>query len=1049
MNRQRFNESLQSYLKACTETDWFTVGESYKFRFAKWLHSRVDFNRHTDEEILKICLDSQNEKYDGQTKGLNFLISSRRFGKEVIDIRDIKIIRHLFNGGELKKEIMTGTLPLTKFSVWLGTMIPEKFNTCPKVDLIHSLEYLFDEKGLPQKGFDSFIIAQELLKIVRSEFHKEADKFKSIFSSFEEIRDITPVIEVWLVQDFIFYIRYKILIDSEMFTWVPAFEELAAKLLTMRNDQPGIVERLIRSGITVGFNDIDKNNQTIQLREIDPFTVFASITKFGIEKVLELMPSIIRNFGLNSPVPKDAVGIPKTFPQNVWYFSFEKDRDPQVIPSLWDLFEQAMQGELDENLFSRVLKFPGVGISKLTGGFYKAQPNKYLTIDRNTVFYLRNIGVSTDIRTLQDYNKVIAEAKLNTNMKLYEISHVAYMENVYELEGPGEVEEEVTSYSSKVRYWIYAPGSSARYWDLYYNEGIMGLGPNELGDLKRYESRESIVEKLRELRNPEGSHKNDSLGSWQFLKLMKPGDIIIAKKGTGIFLGYGVVESEYYYDPNRNDYHHLRKVKWMKKGEWPEIKGKIVLKGLTDVTKYPEYTSRLKELLGINETETQISIVKPIIIENTGTQYWWLNANQKYWNIDNYKIGQVQTYTTHNEAGNKRRIYDYFKQLKPGDLIIGYQTTPSLKVKALFEVTNGISEDEEGREIISFIIKEFFPYQPTWEELKSNDQVNTSEVFVNNQGSLFKLSKSEFESIVDLCRQGKAEELETYNIEDALEEIFINEDQLKSILELLGYKKNIILQGPPGTGKTFLAKRLAYLCTGYKDKERIEMVQFHQSYSYEDFIQGYRPCEGNSFSLRNGVFYEFCIRAQRDPGNDYFFIIDEINRGNLGKIFGELMMLIEHDKRGKEFSIRLTYSDSDADKFFIPENLFIIGTMNTADRSLAIVDYALRRRFVFIDLKPAFKHPGFDKLLKSNHVLPSVIEKIKIRMDELNTVISGDDNLGKWFSIGHSYFCSHRNNHDEEWYKHIINNEIGPLLREYWFDDEQKAEENIKKLLRV
>jgi 5-methylcytosine-specific restriction enzyme B len=1047
LNKIKFNDSLQKYIQICIETNWLTEGELYKFKFANWLHDRIDFSNQTDDEILKICIESQNEKFDGHSKGLNFLVSSRRFGKEVIDEKDIRIIRDLFNGGEITKGKMTGTLALTKFSVWLATLLPEKFNTCPKIDLIHSLEYLFDMKGLPQKGYESFIQTQELLKILRSEIHRNIEQFLPVSAKIQELQIITPLTEVWLVQDYIFFIRNKILLDLEMFTWVPVFEELASKLLSLRNDQLGIIQRLISSGITVGFNDIDRNDQTIQLREIDPFTVFASVTKFGMDKVLEIMPAIIKNFNLKSTVPKDAVGIPKTFPQNVWYFSYEKDRDPQVIPSLWNLFEQAMKGEMNENLFLQVLKFPGVGISKLTGGLYKAQPDKYLTIDRNTVSYLRNLGVSTEIRTLQDYNNTINEARAKTNMKLYEISHVAYMENVYEKEDPDEVQDMNTPYSSLVRYWIYAPGSSAKYWDLYYNEGIMALGPNELGDLTRYVSRESIIDKLREFRNPEGSHKNDSLGSWQFLKLMKPGDIVIAKKGTGIFLGYGVVESEYYYDPNRTDYHHLRRVKWMKRGEWPEIKGKIVLKGLTDVTKYPEYVNRLKELLGINETRSQM--VKPVIIQNTEIRYWWLNANAKYWNIDNYQLGQVQTYTTHNDSGNKRRVYEYFKQVKPGDLIIGYQTTPSLKVKALFEATSGITEDEEAREVISFNIKEFFPYQASWDELKGNQRINSSEVFVNSEGSLFKLNADEFNAITELCRKGPEVELTPYSIKNALKEVFLSEDGLNSILHLLEYKKNLILQGPPGTGKTFVAKILAYLALGYKDASRIEMVQFHQSYSYEDFIQGYRPCDGNSFNLQNGIFFEFCLKAQRDPDHKYFFIIDEINRGNLSKIFGELMMLIEHDKRGKEFGIRMTYSRQDSERFYIPENLYIIGTMNTADRSLAIVDYALRRRFVFIDMKPAFSHKGFAELLKSNNVSESMISKIRSRMEDLNAIISGDDNLGKWFSVGHSYFCSKNNDEDEVWYNHIITNEIGPLLKEYWFDDEEKANENINKLNRV
>jgi 5-methylcytosine-specific restriction enzyme B len=193
----------------------------------------------------------------------------------------------------------------------------------------------------------------------------------------------------------------------------------------------------------------------------------------------------------------------------------------------------------------------------------------------------------------------------------------------------------------------------------------------------------------------------------------------------------------------------------------------------------------------------------------------------------------------------------------------------------------------------------------------------------------------------------KEKSCEPFPIETALDELFIGEDEFKKILQILKRKKNIILQGPPGVGKTFMAKRIAYAMMGFKDESRVEMIQFHQSYAYEDFIQGYRPTDDGHFNRCNGVFYEFCTRAKENPESPYFFIIDEINRGNLSKIFGELMMLIEHDKRGSNFEVSLTYARTNESKFHIPQNLYLIGTMNTADRSLAMVDYALRRRFSF------------------------------------------------------------------------------------------------------
>lgn len=266
--------------------------------------------------------------------------------------------------------------------------------------------------------------------------------------------------------------------------------------------------------------------------------------------------------------------------------------------------------------------------------------------------------------------------------------------------------------------------------------------------------------------------------------------------------------------------------------------------------------------------------------------------------------------------------------------------------------------------------------------------------------------------------------------------------------DALLYKKNIIIQGPPGTGKTFIARRLAYAILGKKDHSRVQMIQFHQSYSYEDFIQGYRPGDSGAFVLKNGVFFDFVKRAQADPGNKYFFIIDEINRANLSKVFGELLLLIEPDKRGADFSIPLTYSKETDDGFYVPDNLYLIGTMNTADRSITIVDYAVRRRFLFCTLKPELG-AKFEKYLIEKGIETQVINEIKSRIAALNETIAKDDkNLGPGFEIGHSFFCPMSEIKDARvWYNRVIELEIQPLLMEYWFDDTQKAVEQANALL--
>jgi len=271
---------------------------------------------------------------------------------------------------------------------------------------------------------------------------------------------------------------------------------------------------------------------------------------------------------------------------------------------------------------------------------------------------------------------------------------------------------------------------------------------------------------------------------------------------------------------------------------------------------------------------------------------------------------------------------------------------------------------------------------------------------------------------------------EEYTKDMFLQDVFIDEKKYDTILNLLKHKKNIILKGSPGVGKSYMAKKLAYSIVGEKDDSRVQMVQFHQSYSYEDFIMGYRPKE-DGFELRPGVFYEFCKKASVDA-RPHFFIIDEINRGNISKILGELMLLIEADKRGEKHEMRLIYGK---ELFYVPDNLYIIGMMNTADRSLAIIDYALRRRFSFIDREPAFDNETFKQNV--NDEFSSLINQVK----QLNVEIANDPNLGKGFRIGHSYFFEGLSSEE------IVEYDILPLLREYWDDDQDKILEWEQKLL--
>lgn len=293
------------------------------------------------------------------------------------------------------------------------------------------------------------------------------------------------------------------------------------------------------------------------------------------------------------------------------------------------------------------------------------------------------------------------------------------------------------------------------------------------------------------------------------------------------------------------------------------------------------------------------------------------------------------------------------------------------------------------------------------------------------------LSKVELNAadIVDNVQDLESGVNEKYGKDDFLAEVYITGAKYDRLLNVLKRKKNIILQGAPGVGKTFAAKRLAYAMMGEKDKERIEFIQFHQNYSYEDFMMGYKPTENGGFEMQYGVFYRFCKKAENNPEKDYFFIIDEINRGNMSKIFGELLLLIEKDYRGT--SSKLAYQNLN---FSVPENLYIIGMMNTADRSLAMIDYALRRRFSFFDMEPGFDTDGFKEYQEKlgSDKFNALIECIK----ELNNEIADDPSLGKGFCIGHSYFCGLQTDEcTQELLEGIVEYDILPMLSEYWFDN--------------
>lgn len=425
------------------------------------------------------------------------------------------------------------------------------------------------------------------------------------------------------------------------------------------------------------------------------------------------------------------------------------------------------------------------------------------------------------------------------------------------------------------------------------------------------------------------------------------------------------------------------------------------------------------------------------------------------------KIGDLSTYETKedlrqallvqysdktSQKNSAHALWQLVHDVKPGDVIFAKRGMSEIIGRGV--VVGDYEYVQGGDDRYSNLRRVRWTHKGSWPRDKRFAQKTLTDVtdytdFVAEVSAYFE-DEIEDDVIEEIGRDEPTPDYPEYGKEQFLSEAYMSEEQYDTLVGVLRSKKNIILQGAPGVGKTFVAKRLAYSIMGVKDPERVQMVQFHQSYSYEDFIEGYRP-SADGFELEKGAFYTFCKKAADDDENAYFFIIDEINRGNLSKIFGELFMLIENDKRGPKNKLQLLYS---RELFHVPSNVYLIGMMNTADRSLAMLDYALRRRFAFFDLKPGFGSDVFvayrDGLgsAKLNDLLACVVR--------LNEAISADETLGDGFCIGHSYFCGMRaEDVTDAKLSAIVEYELVPMLREYWFDEPGKVREWADALRRT
>lgn len=717
---------------------------------------------------------------------------------------------------------------------------------------------------------------------------------------------------------------------DNQFDWVDFYKEFAHKLLEYKNNRKELIKKIekIYDITDIKMPTLERDRKLV---DIDPFTIFGLFNKgLTTDNRIKIIKALSELFNVSATIPTSFNSIPVIDPRTATFYQFIGQRGISDIDNLWNLFETALKysdNTMAENLkefskyFDLVIKQTGIGNSKITMALYWISPKFFLNLDSRNQWYIYVSGKLPDslIKTLPeikgkldsgiyfDITKKIKNYIQSSNSpfkNLMELSYEAwrYSEEDNERErkekqtfNKGISKETKILNDDTVRFWIYSPGHNAEFWNENCKKGIMAISDDNIGTLKAFNSKEEIKQKMQEIINPDGNFMIATNMDWQFANVMKPGDIVYAKKGRHTIIGRGVVTGEYEYDPKQKRYKNIREVKWTHIGEWDYPENAAIMWTLCDLTPYVDLVNKLEALF--------------------------------------------------QEAGE-------------------------------------------------------------------NDEI-----------------------------EPKKTKYDPYTEDDFLEDVFIEKEDYDNLVNLLKRKKNIVLTGAPGVGKTYTATLLAYSMMEVQDKDRVTLVQFHQSYTYEDFIMGIRPTEKGTYELRHGVFYDFCKKAEIDNENAYFFIIDEINRGNLSKIFGELFMLLEADKRGTP--IQLLYKN---EYFNIPSNVYIIGMMNTADRSLALVDYALRRRFAFYDMKPAFDSQGFKQYLSEFNSIKfnNLIDCVK----GLNKEIENDESLGSGFCIGHSYFCNIDKSSlkIEKILSEIIEFEIIPLLKEYWFDEKSKIEEWSEKL---
>ena len=817
------------------------------------------------------------------------------------------------------------------------------------------------------------------------------------------------------------------------FEWINFYSEFATKLLEFKDNRAELIAD-IQSAYSAINMKLPKLESEDSIIDIDPFTVFGLFNK-GITNAnrIAILESFATVFNIKSKVPDNFDGIPVLNNLKATYYGFKDDRQAADIDNLWGLYESAINlAEKDDaanrEIFTKWYDtvHDQLGIRwNITMGLYWIRPYEFINLDsRNRWFIVDPDNMPVDFvnSVKKKLNKVpyaadylaIKDACLhalkdgNYEYKNYpELSYRAWIVSEQANQEKAEVKGKKSSKAAFLRW--FAPLIQAL-------RDLGGSGTPAEARAKIIENEQLSEDEINETRGKNNVNKFEN-------------EVAFARN---YLVNAGYIDKSVY-------------------GIWT----------LTEAGKSVDMTSEMasdifKNVLSSSPSK-QGKNIAALADEDVHTVRYWLYAPGEgscMWDefytsgimaIGWGEIGDLSTFDSKDAMKIKMRevideslsyknaahaTWQFANEMKIGDIVFVkkgmHQIIGRGVVMSDYEYDDTRDDEYKNIRQVDWTHNGEWPH-PGQAVMKTLTDITSYTDYVEKLNSLFEDETEE-----------DAEDVEKtyppYTKEDFLSEVFMPEEEYEKLSGILRIKKNIILQGAPGVGKTFAAKRLAFSMMGVKDVERVMMVQFHQSYSYEDFIMGFRPST-DGFELKRGAFYNFCKKAEIDGDNDYFFIIDEINRGNLSKIFGELFMLIENDKRG--VSLQLLYSD---EKFSVPKNIYIIGMMNTADRSLAMLDYALRRRFAFFEIKPGFTTDGFIEYRMS--LENEKFDKLIACVESLNNEISNDESLGDGFCIGHSYFCNlSPDTIDDQVLSGIVEYELIPLLKEYWFDEPTKVKD--------